>query len=122
VIVWPSDLHLPQLLSAALMNRVCLDVEATRLVRPEKVGAVGDAHGLLSAVLDRLMRSHRGERLDRRGVEAAVDEAPWLVVAGVGGDLPACEAGENVAQTFEILESFDGTSSPSPSTRPPKPL
>jgi hypothetical protein len=69
-----------------------------RPMGPQEVGGVGDADRLLAAVLDRLVRAYRREGLDHGGVQAAVNDAPRLVVAFVGGDRPGDARGRGVVE------------------------
>jgi SAM-dependent methyltransferase len=86
-----ADHHQPQLLGAALLDRLGHHLQPPRALRAQEVGHVGDAHGQLPAVLDRQVGADGGERLDDRGEDAPVDQAPRLVV--VGADLqPASHA------------------------------
>src|SRR4051812_12253626 len=81
-----TDLDLPELLRAPLLDRRRDDLEAPGAVGSQEVRAVGHAHRLLPVLLDRLVAADGPERLDRRRVEAAVDDAPGLVVAVIRGD------------------------------------
>lgn len=89
----------------ALRNRDCFILCSDGLTRAVTDEEIRDA--ILSA--PRLDTACEG--LVRLANERGGQDNITVVVAGVGGDLPACEAGENMAQTFQILESFDASTS-----------
>jgi hypothetical protein len=89
VVLGAADLDLPELLRPSLLDRDRDDLKPAGAVRPHKVGGIQDADCMLGAVLDRLERARRRERLDDSRVEPAVDDSPRLMVALVGGDRAA---------------------------------
>jgi hypothetical protein len=74
VVIWSADLDLPELLAPALVDRGGDHVQSPPNVGAQEVGHVAVADRLLAAVLDRLIRTESGERLNSGGVEAAVHE------------------------------------------------
>src|SRR6266487_2833985 len=88
-ILGTGDDDLPQLLGAALLDRLGDHVEAALTLRPQEVGHVGDPDGKLPAVLDGLEGPGGGNRLDDRGEDTAVHQAPWLMVLGPTSNQPA---------------------------------
>ena len=85
VVLGPTDLDPPELLRTALLDGDGDDVQAARSVRSEEVGDVRDPDGSLPRVLDPRVCAGRRERLDRRGAQAPVHDAPRLMVTFVGG-------------------------------------
>jgi hypothetical protein len=104
LILGATDLHLPKLLCAPLLDRDRAYVEPAGTMRPQKVSAVGDANGLLPAALHRLKGARSRERLDRGRVQPAVNKAPWLMVALVRGDR-AAERRSRARQRSELRGS-----------------
>ena len=88
-----------------LRNRDCFVLCSDGLTRAVTDEEIRDA--ILSA--PRLDTACEG--LVRLANERGGQDNITVIVAGVGGDLAPCEAGGNVAQTFEILESFDASTS-----------
>jgi hypothetical protein len=111
-VVRTADLDQPELLATALLDRGRDDVEPARPMRTQEVRRVRDADRLTASVPDRLVGADRRERLDRRRVEAAVHDAPRLVVALVGGDRAAharrrCLIETCVEQVEQVARAHD---------------
>jgi hypothetical protein len=66
LVLWAADLHLPQLLGAALLNRDRDDLQTAGPVRAQEVGGVGDTYRLLAEVFDRLERAGQAKRVLER--------------------------------------------------------